>query len=126
MHDFDCIHGTKEKVLEGWVGRTLEDSIELKNKPAFSHVARMVGTTTPNQPKPFELVRQSQPYGTVSGDSGLFFIGYAASPDNLNFMLDQMVGASGDGVCDHIMKLTKCKKSTFWYMPSQEELRRLM
>jgi putative iron-dependent peroxidase len=125
IHDFDCIHNTKDKVMEGWVGRTREDSIELKNKPGFSHVARMVGTTVPNQPKPFELVRQSQPYGCLSGEAGLFFIGYAASPANLDFMLDRMVGVSDDGLCDHIMKLTKCVKSTYWYMPGHDEIKAL-
>ena len=122
IHDFDTIHCTKDKLMEGWVGRTREDSIELQNKPAFSHVARMVGTTVPEKPKPFEMVRQSQPFGTVSGGAGLFFIGYTASPENLNYMLDRMVGACDDGLCDHIMKLSKCVKSTYWYMPGKKEI----
>ena len=64
-----------ERTLQSWVGRSRPDSIEDKRRSVSLHVARMVGTTTPGQPKPFEIVRQSQPYGTVSGESGLFFIG---------------------------------------------------
>ena len=41
--------------------------------------------------KPFEIVRQSMPYGTVGGhgSSGLFFIGFAASPEKFEYMLDR-------------------------------------
>ena len=82
-----------ERTLENWVGRSKSDSIEQSRKSTSSHVARMVGTTTPGQKKPFEMVRQSQPYGTVTGESGLFFIGYAASPDNFEYMLDRSAAA---------------------------------
>ena len=85
----------------------------------------MVGTATPGQPKPFEMVRHSQPYGTVCGESGLFFIGYAASPKNLEFMLDRMVGADKDGLCDDVMRLTQCVSGTYWYFPSQENLKKM-
>ena len=73
--------------------------------------------------KPFEMVRQSQPFGSVSGDSGLFFIGYAASPENFEFMLDRMVGAGGDGHSDLIMSLSKNVKGTYWYFPMESELK---
>ena len=64
-----------ERTLESWVGRSRPDRVEDKRKSVSSHVARMVGTTTPDQPKPFEIVWQSQPYGTVAKESGLFFVG---------------------------------------------------
>lgn len=125
IHQHDVIQNSKDKALESFIGRGKADSVELKNKTISSHVARMVGTTTPGQPKPFELVRHSQPYGTVCGESGLFFIGYAASPDNLNYMLDRMVGADKDGQSDDIMRLTKCVSGTYWYFPSQQDLKKL-
>ena len=64
-----------DRTLESWVGRSKTDSVELSHKTVSSHVARMVGGTTKPDKKPFELVRHSQPYGTVAGGSGLFFIG---------------------------------------------------
>ncbi len=75
--------------------------------------------------KPFEIVRQSMPYGTVGGDSGLFFIGFAANPDNFEYMLKRMVGESKDGLCDDVMRLSKCVKGTYWYFPSKDELKSL-
>jgi deferrochelatase/peroxidase EfeB len=78
------------------------------------------------QKKPFEIVRQSMPFGTLKDGCGLFFIGYSASPDNLNFMLDNMVGAGKDGPhCDDVMRLTKNVKGTYWYFPGNEELVKL-
>lgn len=64
-----------DRTLEGWVGRSKADSIEQSRKSVSAHVARMVGGATKPEKKPFEIVRHSQPYGTVTGESGLFFIG---------------------------------------------------
>ena len=64
------------------------------------------------QKKPFEIVRQSMPFGSVSSGAGLFFIGYAASPENFEFMLDNMVGSCKDGHSDDVMRLTECVKGT--------------
>ena len=57
------------------MGRTKADSTEQTRKTVSAHVARMVGGVTKPDEKPFEIVRHSQPYGTVTGESGLFFIG---------------------------------------------------
>lgn len=125
LHDFKVINTEKDKTLEGWVGRTRPDSIELQRKSITSHVARMTGGNGFQQLKPFQIVRQSMPFGSVSGDAGLFFIGYAASPRNLEFMLDRMVGAGGDGHSDDILRITKNVKGTYWYFPGVAELKNL-
>ncbi|KAH3706459.1 dye-decolorizing peroxidase YfeX-like [Dreissena polymorpha] len=126
IHDMHVIANEKDKVKEGWVGRSITDSTELSRKSITSHVARMTGGNGFEQKKPFEIVRQSMPFGTLSGGCGLFFIGYSASPDNLNFMLDNMVGAGKDGPhSDDVMRLTKNVKGTFWYFPGAEELSKL-
>ncbi len=107
------------------MGRTRADSIELNKKPVSAHVARMVGTNVPGQPKPYQMVRHSQPYGNVCGESGLFFIGYAASPINFEYMLDRMTGSDKDGLCDDVMRLTECVAGSYWYFPSQKKLKDL-
>ena len=65
------------------------------------------------------------PFGSLSGDAGLFFIGYAASPKNFNYMLDRMVGADVDGIADGVMMMTKCVSGTYWYFPSKNDLKKL-
>lgn len=125
VHDHETIQAQKTRTLEGWVGRQFDDSTELKRKPISSHVARMTTGADFNAAKKFEIVRQSQPYGTVGGESGLFFIGFAESPKNFEFMLDRMTGKDSDGHCDDVMRLSKCTQGTYWYFPSKDELKRL-
>jgi Dyp-type peroxidase family len=125
IHNLDIFKKTQVKVQESWVGRAKPDSMELKNKPKSSHVARMVGGPELARPKPFQIVRQSMPYGNLSGEAGLFFIGYANSPANFEFMLNRMVGAGPDGLPDDIMRFTRCVSGTYWYFPSKQDLKKL-
>uniref|UniRef100_A0A1I8HSY2 Dyp-type peroxidase n=1 Tax=Macrostomum lignano TaxID=282301 RepID=A0A1I8HSY2_9PLAT len=122
IHDLAKIRDSKPAELESFVGRDITDSTELRRKSISSHVARMTGGNAFEQKKQFEIVRQSMPYGTVSGESGLFFIAYAASPDNFNFMLDRMVGKGSDSHSDDIMRITRCVAGNYWYFPPTSEL----
>ncbi|CAH8616031.1 unnamed protein product [Schistosoma rodhaini] len=126
IHNMDMIQTTKDHTKEGWIGRTLKDSVELKNKPITSHVARMVGSADYDAPSKYKIVRQSQPYGTLSGDAGLLFIAYAADTKNFDFMLDRMTGDSEDGKNDDVMRFTKCVTGNYWYFPSVPEFDRLV
>lgn len=124
IHDLKYIDTEKDKNLESFVGRSRADSIEISRKSITSHVARMTSGNNYQAKKPFQIVRQSMPFGTVSNEAGLFFIGYAASPENHDYMLDRMVGAGGDGHCDDIMRLSKNVKGTYWYFPGAAELKK--
>jgi len=124
VHKLDVINSEKDATMEKWVGRTRNDSTELKRKPITSHVARMTGGNGFEQKKPFQIVRQSMPYGSLSEGAGLFFIGYAASPENFEFMLSNMVGGGIDSHSDDVMRLTACTKGTYWYFPGKSELQK--
>jgi deferrochelatase/peroxidase EfeB len=80
----------------------------------------------PDRKKPFQIVRQSQPYGTFRGPAGLFFIAYAASPKNFNYMLDRMTGQACDRECDNIMRLSENVTGQMWYFPPPEQLRKML
>ncbi|CAH8295508.1 unnamed protein product, partial [Schistosoma turkestanicum] len=95
---------------ENWIGRTLDDSIELKNKPITSHVARMVGSADYDAPAKYKIVRQSQPYDIK----------------NFDFMLDRMTGDGDDRKHDDVMRFTQCVTGNYWYFPSQPEFDRLI
>lgn len=124
VHKMSLIAKEKEATMEKWVGRTRPDSTELPRKSITSHVARMTGGNNFGQKKPFQIVRQSMPYGNHNEGAGLFFIGYAESPKNFEFMLDNMVGAGVDAHSDDVMRLTECVKGTYWYFPGAEELKK--
>ncbi|RTG84707.1 uncharacterized protein DC041_0010934 [Schistosoma bovis] len=113
---------TKEK----WIGRTLKDSLELIRKPNTSHVARMVGSDEFEASKKYKIVRQSQPFGTLSGGAGLLFIAYAADTKNFDFMLDRMTGDSDDKINDYIMVFSQCVTGNYWYFPGLLEFNLLV
>lgn len=75
-----------------------------------------------DSPSKFEIVRHSQPWGTVSGDSGLFFIAYSCTPEAFDYMLDRMTGhGPEDKHCDDVMRMTQCVTGAYWYFPGQAE-----
>lgn len=121
-HRHNVIKREKDSTLESWIGRKRSDSVELRKKSISSHVARMTGGANVEQKKKFEILRQSQPFGTLSEESGLFFIGYSSTVEALDYMLNRMVGASEDGLSDDLMRITRCVKSTYWYFPGEKEL----
>lgn len=64
------------------------------------------------------------PFGTLSGDAGLFFIGFSASTNSFDYMLSRMTGKTED-TSDDIMRLSRCISGNYWYFPSTQELERL-
>ncbi|KAH8858853.1 deferrochelatase/peroxidase YfeX [Schistosoma japonicum] len=44
VHDMELLRRTKDEIKEHWIGRTIKESYESRNKPDTSHVARMVGS----------------------------------------------------------------------------------
>ncbi|CAH8286393.1 unnamed protein product [Schistosoma turkestanicum] len=126
VHNMSLLQKTKHETLEQWIGRTIKDSVELSNKSDTSHVARMVGSSQFDAEKKYRIVRQSQPYGTLSEEAGLFFIAYAANVINFDFMLDRMTGYGDDKKNDNLMKFTRCATGNYFYFPDLIELNRLI
>eukprot|EP00698_Gefionella_okellyi_P015121 TRINITY_DN4244_c0_g1_i3.p1 TRINITY_DN4244_c0_g1~~TRINITY_DN4244_c0_g1_i3.p1 ORF type:complete len:157 (-),score=50.28 TRINITY_DN4244_c0_g1_i3:91-561(-) len=124
VHNFAANKAMSVAQQEAAVGRTKADSIELDDKvrPATSHVSRM--EIFDGAGKKINIVRQSQPWGTVGGEAGLFFIAYFNDPKNMNRMLDRMTGDE-DGLKDGVMTMTNCVSGQFWYVPSKKELAQL-
>ena len=64
------------------------------------------------------------PYGNLHDKAGLFFIGYSASPENLEYMLKRMVGEGAPKEADDILRMTTCVAGTYWYFPGQAEMKK--
>ncbi|XP_018646659.1 Dyp-type peroxidase, putative [Schistosoma mansoni] len=126
VHNMSLLYKAADGEKERWIGRTIKDSYELIRKPDTSHVARMVGSAEFKAKKKYRIVRQAQPYGTLSGGAGLLFIAYAADIDNFNFMLDRMTGHSGDKKNDNIMVFSRCVTGNYWYFPGLLEFNLLV
>ncbi|KRX62003.1 Sodium-dependent phosphate transport protein 2A, partial [Trichinella sp. T9] len=123
IHNLTFIASASTKRMENIIGRTRNFNLELKNKSAFSHLARMTSGAEYKSKKPFQIYRQSLPYGTISDEAGLFFIAFANSTINFDYMLDRLVGNKGDNLFDHLMLFSRCVSSNYWYFPMIKKLR---
>lgn len=99
------------------IGRTKPDSIELKNKPSDSHVART------DQDEFGNIFRRNMPYGNVD-DHGTVFVGFSADQKRLSRMLDSMAGLI-NGTRDALTRFTEPLTGSYYFVPSVESLRRL-
>lgn len=99
------------------MGRTKLDSIELKNKPSDSHVART------DQDRFGSIFRRNMPYGSVD-DHGTVFVGFSAEQKRLSAMLNSMAGLV-DGARDALTRFTQPLTGSYYFVPSVESLRRL-
>ncbi|EAL70585.1 Dyp-type peroxidase family protein [Dictyostelium discoideum AX4] len=107
-------------VQQDTVGRTKKDSIEIPRdkRPITSHVSR---TDLSENGKDLKIVRQSLPYGQITGEKGLMFIAYACSLHNIEKQLQSMFGQL-DGKHDLLLKYTTPVTGSFYFAPSKKEL----
>lgn len=98
------------------MGRTKPDSIELDNKPPYSHVA------STDQDRFGKIFRRNMPYGRVT-DHGTMFVGFSAEQRRLSTMLESMAGLR-TGVRDALTRYTRPITGAYYFVPSTESLRR--
>lgn len=106
---------------ESIIGRTKEDSVELSDVPDTSHVGRV---DLKENGIGLKMVRQSLPYGKVSGAHGLYFICYCACLYNIEQQLLSMFGEI-DGKTDRLLGFTKAVSGSYYYAPSITQLKAL-
>lgn len=99
------------------IGRTKLDSVEIENKPAYSHVARTDQDVFGN------IFRRNMPYGDV-GNHGTMFVGFSAEQERLSKMLESMAGLV-NGTRDALTKYTVPLTGSYYFVPSVESLLRL-
>jgi putative iron-dependent peroxidase len=99
------------------IGRTKLDSVEIENKPAYSHVART------DQDEFGNIFRRNMPYGGVA-DHGTMFVGFSSDQKRLSRMLESMAGLV-NGTRDALTKYTVPLTGSYYFVPSVESLRGL-
>jgi putative iron-dependent peroxidase len=99
------------------IGRTKLDSVEIENKPAYSHVARTDQDVFGN------IFRRNMPYGVVQ-NHGTMFVGFSSEQGRLAKMLESMAGLV-NGTRDALTKYTVPLTGSYYFVPSVESLRRL-
>ncbi len=116
-HDVNAWESLPVGRQEQVIGRKKDDSAELADKPADSHVART------DQDTLGKIFRRNMPYGTVM-DHGTMFVGFSADQRALRAMLESMVGVRG-GVRDALTFYTRPLTGAYYFIPSTDGLRRL-
>jgi len=122
VHDLEKWAALPQPEQEAAIGRTKPESKELKQAPPSAHIRR---AELHEGGQELAILRQSLPYGLVSGAAGLFFLAYAKEPLRLEKMLARLMGASGDGAHDRLMEFTRAVSGALWFVPSLGMLRGL-
>ena len=114
VNDWEALPVQEQELI---IGRTKLDSVELENKPAYSHVART------DQDEFGHIFRRNMPYGGIE-DHGTMFVGFSSEQKRLARMLDSMAGLV-NGTRDALTKYTVPLSGSYYFVPSVESLRRL-
>jgi putative iron-dependent peroxidase len=122
VHDLETWSALSVREQEAAVGRSKRDSRELKSAPPFAHIRRAEISDDTGELKIF---RQSMPYGTVSGDQGLYFVAYAKDPRRFDRMLSRLLGTADDGAHDRLMEFTRAVSGAYFFAPGLKLLRSL-
>lgn len=115
IHDTAQWESLPVHAQEQTMGRTKQDSIELTDKPADSHVART------DQDQFGHVFRRNMPFGTTTRH-GTMFVGFCAGQRPLAAMLESMAGLA-NGVRDALTRYTHPLTGAYYFVPSVESLR---
>jgi len=116
-HNLKALEKFALKDQEDIFGRKKDSSIELNKKDmkTTAHVSRMRDENF----QKIRVVRQSMPFGTVSGPNGLLFLAYSNQVSKFDKMLDRL---SDPSATDGITKYSKNVAGNYFYFPSFNEL----
>jgi len=115
-HDANAWEALPVARQEQVIGRTKDESVELDDKPAESHVGRT------DQDEFGKIFRRNMPYGTVT-EHGTMFVGFSAQQRPLTAMLENMAGLA-DGIRDELTVYTTALTGAYYFIPSTQSLRR--
>jgi len=102
------------------MGRTkfTDEELPADQRPDTSHVSRV---DLKEEGKGLKILRQSLPYGTASGEHGLYFITYCARLHNIEKQLLSMFGEL-DGKYDGLLRFTRPLTGSYYFAPSLTRL----
>jgi len=102
------------------MGRTklTDEELDPETRPETSHVSRV---DLKEEGKGLKILRQSLPYGTASGEHGLYFISYCARLWNIEKQLLSMFGDL-DGKRDAMLRFTRPVTGSYYFAPSLTQL----
>jgi len=121
VHDLAKWEALTTEEQELIIGRTKLSDVELDEatKPSNAHNAL---TVIEENGEEIDILRHNMPFGTVTGESGTYFIGYARSPRVLLLMIDHMFVGSPPGNYDRLLDFTHAVTGALFFAPPVDVL----
>jgi putative iron-dependent peroxidase len=119
LHDVPAWNALTIEEQERVIGRTKLADIELPDdvKPANSHVA--LNTVTSPDGTELQIVRANMPFGQAgTGEFGTYYIGYAATPQVTEQMLENMFLGRPPGNTDRILDFSTAVTGCLFFAPA--------
>lgn len=123
LHDLDAWGALTVEEQERVIGRTKLDDIELPEavKPPDSHVA--ANTIVDADGMQRQIVRENMPFGTLgTAELGTYFMGYAADPEVIERMLENMFLGDPPGRHDRILDFSTAVTGSLYFVPTVDFL----
>ncbi len=122
-HDMAAWNALSVTEQELVIGRTKLEDIEMDDavKPANSHLAlNVIEDADGNE---LQIVRANMPFGTLgNGESGTYYIAYAADPAVTERMLRNMFIGDPPGNTDRILDFSTAITGTMFFVPTADFL----
>jgi porphyrinogen peroxidase len=123
VHDMAAWNALSVTEQELVIGRTKLEDIEMDDavKPANSHLA--LNVIEDEDGNELQIVRANMPFGTLgNGESGTYYIAYAADPEVTERMLRNMFIGDPPGNTDRILDFSTAVTGTMFFVPTADFL----
>ena len=123
LHDMSMWNALSVEAQELVIGRRKLSNVELADdvKPSNSHVA--LNTIIDPDGTQRQILRDNMAFGTVGrGEFGTYFIGYAATPNVTEQMLENMFIGDPPGNHDRILDFSTAVTGTLFFVPTGDFL----
>jgi len=123
LHDMDAWNALTVEEQERVIGRAKLSNVEMADdvKPSNSHVA--LNTIIDADGTQRQILRDNMPFGSVAaGESGTYFIGYAATPSVIEQMLQRMFLGEPPGNYDRILDFSTAVTGSLFFVPTSDFL----
>jgi putative iron-dependent peroxidase len=123
LHDMTAWNALSVEEQERVIGRAKLSNVEMDDdvKPANSHVA--LNTIVEPDGTQRQILRDNMPFGSLgAGETGTYFIGYAATPWVTELMLTRMFLGDPPGNYDRILDFSTAVTGTLFFVPTADFL----
>jgi putative iron-dependent peroxidase len=123
LHDMQAWNALTVEAQEKAIGRSKLSGIEMPDdvKPVNSHVA--LNTIVDDDGEERQILRANMPFGELGrGESGTYYIGYAATPGVTEQMLVNMFIGNPPGNYDRILDFSTAVTGSLYFAPSADFL----